>query len=221
MSLILYILELENSKFYVGVTEDIRRRLTEHKEGKGASWTAKHKPIRLFWTLPDASHADEELYTLKMMKYYGICNVRGSLFSSPQLSPQSIEFISEKINNMSNSCFKCGARNHFRRECDRIGLDMCVRCGRAGHDAVNCVADTDQLGNRIGDTSDEEDDLLSVADYVEREYDTSDDERNPRSLVRQASAAALCTRCGRTTHTADKCYARTDAHRRPLPSNIR
>lgn len=38
----LYVLQLENGKYYVGKTNDITRRYNEHKEGKGCEWTKIH-----------------------------------------------------------------------------------------------------------------------------------------------------------------------------------
>ncbi len=45
-----YILECEDGSLYVGVTDDPRRRLEEHNQGRGAAWTAERRPVRLVWT---------------------------------------------------------------------------------------------------------------------------------------------------------------------------
>jgi predicted GIY-YIG superfamily endonuclease len=42
-----YVIECENSKYYVGVTGNIERRLSEHFGGYGAHFTKKHKPIKV------------------------------------------------------------------------------------------------------------------------------------------------------------------------------
>ena len=42
-----YAIECEGGSHYIGQTDNIRRRWTEHMEGKGASWTKQHKPVRL------------------------------------------------------------------------------------------------------------------------------------------------------------------------------
>jgi len=42
-----YAIECEGGSHYIGQTDDIPRRWTEHVEGKGASWTKRHRPIRI------------------------------------------------------------------------------------------------------------------------------------------------------------------------------
>ena len=38
-----------NGTLYVGVTNDIRRRVDEHRDGVGSKFTAKHKVTVLVW----------------------------------------------------------------------------------------------------------------------------------------------------------------------------
>lgn len=41
----LYVLELENGKWYVGITRNIQKRINSHCIGTGANWTRVHPPI--------------------------------------------------------------------------------------------------------------------------------------------------------------------------------
>lgn len=43
----IYILELENQKYYVGKTENPEVRIDSHFQGEGSVWTKKYKPIRV------------------------------------------------------------------------------------------------------------------------------------------------------------------------------
>jgi predicted GIY-YIG superfamily endonuclease len=46
MVLSIYILKLEENKWYVGKTyRKVKERFQEHLDGKGSSWTKKYKPI--------------------------------------------------------------------------------------------------------------------------------------------------------------------------------
>jgi putative endonuclease len=46
----LYILKCSNGALYTGITTDITRRLAEHNgEGRGAKYTAAHKPVELVY----------------------------------------------------------------------------------------------------------------------------------------------------------------------------
>lgn len=45
-----YILECSDKKFYIGVTNDVTRRLQEHNEGiDSKSWTYKRRPVKLVY----------------------------------------------------------------------------------------------------------------------------------------------------------------------------
>ena len=71
-----YVLELEDNKYYVGMTCNLNLRLLEHFTGEySAKWTSKYKPIRL-----QEVHIGniERVVTLKYMLKYGFKNVRGA-----------------------------------------------------------------------------------------------------------------------------------------------
>ncbi len=55
----LYILETQNGSFYTGTTNDIERRMAEHKDGKGGHFTRSFKFKGLLYTEqhPDRSSA--------------------------------------------------------------------------------------------------------------------------------------------------------------------
>ena len=42
----LYVLKLENDKYYVGKTRDLESRITAHKKGNGAAWTKQHRVLK-------------------------------------------------------------------------------------------------------------------------------------------------------------------------------
>lgn len=81
----LYILKLEDEKYYVGITSKTPEiRMNEHVRGvRTAYWTAKHKPLEIIHTedLGDITRRQAEKRENKMtracMKQRGINNVRG------------------------------------------------------------------------------------------------------------------------------------------------
>lgn len=44
----IYILKLANNRYYTGITSNLQRRITEHREGKSIS-TRKHLPVDLIY----------------------------------------------------------------------------------------------------------------------------------------------------------------------------
>ena len=43
----IYILKLENEKYYIGKTDDPNTRIKLHFDGNGSAWTKKYKPIKI------------------------------------------------------------------------------------------------------------------------------------------------------------------------------
>ena len=79
----LYILALEDEKYYVGITRDVNKRYEEHVNGNGAQYTRINHPIGLVcmrqlnsWSLVQAEQ-EETRMTEVMMTLHGIENVRG------------------------------------------------------------------------------------------------------------------------------------------------
>lgn len=72
-----YWLGLENGKFYVGRTADLKRRIGEHFLGEGAKWTKINKPHEVLGYTKELNNLHEDYMTLLMMKKHGVDNVRG------------------------------------------------------------------------------------------------------------------------------------------------
>ncbi len=50
MTWIVYILECSDKSLYTGITNDLDRRLEEHRIGKGAKYTKHRSPLRVRYT---------------------------------------------------------------------------------------------------------------------------------------------------------------------------
>jgi hypothetical protein len=113
----IYLIELENEKYYVGKTNMIDRRVLEHFTGNGSKWTQLHKPIKVISVLDGNDVFAEEKHTYLAMDKYGIENVRGGSYSTIKLSENDKKKISEVIHSMKDECYKCGKKGHFVNEC--------------------------------------------------------------------------------------------------------
>lgn len=71
-----YVLRLEGGKYYVGSSEDIHRRLSNHS----SEWTKRYNPIEVVDTFPAYTGLKdlEREVTLMYMKEHGWENVRGA-----------------------------------------------------------------------------------------------------------------------------------------------
>lgn len=85
----LYVLLLEDEKYYVGMAEDIGLRLWTHfkmSDKTGSAWTKKHKPrsvihcSKLEGSMHDFKRIEQQA-TLRLAKLKGFSSVRGGGFS--------------------------------------------------------------------------------------------------------------------------------------------
>ncbi len=76
-----YILKLENNKYYIGSSVNLFRRIIQHWSGCGSKWTLLFKPVELIsWILTSDLHYIENLITKAYVSKYGYLNVRGGNF---------------------------------------------------------------------------------------------------------------------------------------------
>ena len=113
----IYILKLQNNKYYVGKTNLPNFRLNDHFKNNDTEWTKKYKPLEILKIIPNCDNFDEETYTLRYMDKYGIDNVRGGNFLKIELEYKEKEFIKKSLIYISNHCFKCGKTGHFVKDC--------------------------------------------------------------------------------------------------------
>ena len=116
---IIYTLQLEHDKYYVGRTTNIKNRILQHMGRRGSEWTKIHKPICVLSEIPSDDTFDEEKHTLIAMNKYGITNVRGGPYCTIHLSPSDICRIETSILSATDKCYNCGESGHFVNKCTR------------------------------------------------------------------------------------------------------
>ena len=80
---ILYILKLEDDKYYIGITLNLNQRLAQHFSGEGSQFTKKYKPLEVLKVIynDDINEDYENNLTLEYMQKYGWQNVRGGYYT--------------------------------------------------------------------------------------------------------------------------------------------
>ena len=65
-----YVLKCRNNYLYIGLTNNIDRRLKEHERGTGSKFLRSHRPFELIKTIPciNAKQARSLEYNLKKLK---------------------------------------------------------------------------------------------------------------------------------------------------------
>ncbi len=82
MSYVTYILECADSSFYVGCTNNLKKRLKQHNDSKwGAHYTKIHRPVTLkyseeFKTLVEARRREAEIKGWRREKKINLINLQ-------------------------------------------------------------------------------------------------------------------------------------------------
>jgi len=159
-----YVLELTNQKYYVGIANDPDVRFQQHLSGLGSAWTRKYRPNRIIHQAKLISKYDENNMVLNYMEKYGVENVRGGSYARLRLSPSELSHIQATLRHNAAQCYGCGATGHFLVDCPesptkrrkrsvsalRRGTargspttpraGTCERCGNDSHTLQKCFA---------------------------------------------------------------------------------
>jgi predicted GIY-YIG superfamily endonuclease len=166
----IYILQLENNKYYIGKTNHLSERILNHFTENGSAWTKKYKPIKVLVTIEQCDQFEEDRQTKIYMKDFGIDNVRGGSYCQVKLSDEQIRLIEIELNTTNDTCYNCGESGHFVNNCWTIinkepnvlnnfinnvnnwfnikipeiyfesSNNCCFRCGRDSHFVNNCYS---------------------------------------------------------------------------------
>ncbi len=115
--MIVYVIQLFDDKFYIGRTNNLNRRLEEHKNGRGSEWTKKYPFINLLKAVNTNDLFIEDKYVKMYMNKYGINNVRGGSYSNIELNKEQENLLKKELNTINNNCYRCGRNSHYIKNC--------------------------------------------------------------------------------------------------------
>jgi hypothetical protein len=192
----IYILQLQNGKYYVGKTSNPSFRLEQHFNADGSNWTKKYKPIKVIDIIPGCDDYDEDKYTIQFMEKYGINSVRGGSFCEIKLSDTNISTLNQMIRGITDKCYICGRNDHFANDCKKFIIQknpMNEKCDCPSsylfpHRRKKCSLN--KLISLFEDENDDIDKLIKI-----------EEPKNKNN--------GPCYRCGRNSHYIKSCYAST------------
>ena len=111
---VIYVLELEGERFYVGRTteKNLSYRLHDHEtqsDNSAKFWTMKHKVVKRREELfrYNASPFEEDMMVKEMMAVYGVDNVGGGSYPLETRTPEQRKFIENEISGALDQCLYC------------------------------------------------------------------------------------------------------------------
>jgi hypothetical protein len=186
----IYILELEQNKYYVGKSKSPDVRLQDHFNSSGSSWTTKYKPIKVLEVHKNCDSFDEDKYTLMCMEKYGIENVRGGSFCEINLSKTNVETINKMLIGSTDKCYNCHKSGHFANECPNKKSNW--------SSVMSYVKNVIKLFNN----------------GIFQKHVVNEEAENIKE-----KKIYKCYKCGREGHFAGKCYAKYHVNGKQIKNN--
>jgi predicted GIY-YIG superfamily endonuclease len=66
----IYCLKLRSGKYYVGKTNNINFRLSDHFDGNGSEWTRIYKPVSVYTIKHNCDDFDSSIKFLTLIEHY-------------------------------------------------------------------------------------------------------------------------------------------------------
>lgn len=109
-----YVLQWPDGRIYVGKSQDIDRRISQHADEQGVQ--PREMPTVTQPIIGDLE-SWERNETLEQMQRHGVERVRGWMYTSTELSEEQLDSIDSQIAEKYDLCRLCGQSGHFASQC--------------------------------------------------------------------------------------------------------
>lgn len=136
----IYILKLNQEKYYIGISTNITKRLSQHQLGvDSAKWVKRWQYKSILDIIDQKVLFHEDILTKEFMYKYGIMNVRGGSYSNCNLTVLQLLTLQTEFYTAENKCFTCGGHFSRHHKCRNPSLAVqCYYCRGFGHLLFGC-----------------------------------------------------------------------------------
>ena len=199
----IYVLLLEQNKYYIGKTTNPSFRLEQHVNSSGSSWTKKYKPVQIHELKPEQTDHDEQRITQEYMKKYGIDNVRGGPWCKININTTEKECIQKILYSEQDKCYQCGSNDHFASACHIKKSNKSTSNKSTSNKSTSNKSKVNSYNNLNSKTN------IWNCKYCNKEFGSEKGCRFHEN-VHCKKKKNNCERCGRPGHYASTCYAKKD-----------
>jgi hypothetical protein len=118
-----YVLQLQGGFIYVGQSSNVKRRIKQHMDGRGAVFTKRYTPTGILLprlgNIEGAGDSGERQEVLLQMRMHGMQRVRGWKYVNNSLSVSDVADIRSNWIEMFNLCRICMAEGHMASSCKK------------------------------------------------------------------------------------------------------
>jgi predicted GIY-YIG superfamily endonuclease len=174
--MVIYVLRLENRKFYVGRTNDLHERISAHLSGTACEYTKKYKMKKVIEIIESNDAFDEDKITKKYMARFGIHHVRGGSYTTFSLDENIIKFLQKEIYAGQNRCYQCGKLGHYQLQCTNVSLFLENSPNETVLKETEEKKEEIELNETVLKETEEKKDEIQVNDGVYKEMEEKKDE---------------------------------------------
>ena len=216
-----YVLELNGGGFYVGKSDDIDTRIKQHMSGTfSSSWChlqgGVKRVVPTLWPPQECLSSWEQNETIAQMLTHGFEKVRGFEWTKCVLNRSDCNTIKTMVFGHNDLCRRCGGKGHFQAQCGNRPkqtwlLELDARC-----QPMDPVKIMEQAALSYAPPCSQGRFERSAGRDRGGDGAGGGQRASSHRLKLDRGNFIPCVRCGRDSHAANSCYAKTGVDGVPL-----
>jgi hypothetical protein len=116
----IFILQLQEGKYYIGKYDDPLIRIGAHQNGLGSLWVKNYLPFKEVTILYQCNEEDENEYLKQLIAEFRFSNVRSDTINLDELTSYQIAILIIEAGFTKNKCYRCRKLKHRSINCKEI-----------------------------------------------------------------------------------------------------